>query len=129
MENIDSTIATLHELSRMGLRISIDDFGTGHSSLGRLKHLPINTLKIDRSFVQDLANNPDDAAIVKAIIAMARSLNLQVVAEGVETPEQLVFLREQQCDKLQGYLFSRPISTEEFTILLQERTCLVPDNY
>jgi EAL domain-containing protein (putative c-di-GMP-specific phosphodiesterase class I) len=76
-----------------------------------------------------LANDPDDAAIAKAIIAMARSLSLQVIAEGVETPEQLVFLREQQCDKLQGYLFSRPIPTAEFTILFQEKTCLVPGNY
>ena len=121
MDNIDSIIGILKELHQMGVKISIDDFGTGHSSLGRLKHLPINTLKIDRSFIRDMITNPDDAALTKAIIAMARSLNLQVIAEGVETPEQLTFLQEQHCDRLQGYLFSRPIPTDEFTKLLKEK--------
>lgn len=121
MDNLDSIIDILKELHQIGVKISIDDFGTGHSSLGRLKHLPINTLKIDRSFIRDMIANPDDAALTKAIIAMARSLNLQVIAEGVETSEQFMFLQEQRCDRLQGFFFSRPIPTDEFTKFLQEK--------
>lgn len=104
-----SVINTLQELDAMGVEISIDDFGTGYSSLSYLKRLPIDTLKIDRSFVQNIPSNADDAAITQAILAMARSLGIRVVAEGVETVEQLLFLRRHGCDALQGYYFSKPL--------------------
>jgi len=111
---------TLNELRAIRIRISIDDFGIGSSSLAYLKRLPIATLKIDRSFVRDLATDPDDASITSAIIAMAHSLKLNVVAEGVEAEEQLAFLRSQQCDEMQGYLFSPPVPAEAFSKLLRE---------
>jgi EAL domain-containing protein (putative c-di-GMP-specific phosphodiesterase class I) len=110
----------LNELRAIHIRISIDDFGIGSSSLAYLKRLPIATLKIDRSFVRDLATDPDDASITSAIIAMAHSLKLNVVAEGVETEEQLAFLRSQQCDEMQGYLFSPAVPAEAFSKLLRE---------
>src|SRR6266700_4087756 len=111
---------TLNALKAFPIRISIDDFGIGSSSLAYLKRLPIATLKIDRSFVRDLATDSDDASITSAIIAMAHSLKLNVVAEGVETEEQLAFLRSQQCDEMQGYLFSPPVPAEAFSKLLRE---------
>jgi diguanylate cyclase (GGDEF)-like protein len=120
MENVEATLSTLHELKAMGIHLSIDDFGTGYSSLSYLKRFPIDKLKIDRSFVLDISDNPDDAAIAVAIIAMAHSLKLKVTAEGVETKEQLEFLRAYQCDEMQGYYFSRPVPTEIMTQLLQE---------
>jgi EAL domain-containing protein (putative c-di-GMP-specific phosphodiesterase class I) len=98
----------------MGLRLSIDDFGTGYSSLSYLKHFPVDTLKIDRCFVHDLASVPDDAAITSAIIAMAHALDLRVVAEGVETEGHLTFLRSQGCDEVQGHLLGRPVPAERF---------------
>jgi diguanylate cyclase (GGDEF)-like protein/PAS domain S-box-containing protein len=103
---------------RLGMHVAMDDFGTGHSSLGQLKHLPIDKLKIDRSFVSELTEGADDAAIVKAIILMAHTLGLQVVAEGVETPEQHRFLCRNGCDHLQGFLYARPTPAEEITQLL-----------
>ena len=109
VENVDEVIDTLHTLNTMGLEVSIDDFGTGYSSLSYLKRYPIDTLKIDRSFVQDIATDPDDATIVTAIIAMAHSLQMNVIAEGVETEEQLAFLRQRGCDRCQGYYFSKPL--------------------
>jgi EAL domain-containing protein (putative c-di-GMP-specific phosphodiesterase class I) len=111
----------LNELSEMGVRTSIDDFGTGHSSLASLKRFPINELKIDKSFIKDIAVDPDTEAIVRAIIAMAHTLKIKVIAEGVETEEQLVFLQSNLCEEAQGYLFSPPLPEEEFTKLLREK--------
>ena len=102
----------LGELKSIGARLAIDDFGTGYSSLAYLKRLPIDTLKIDQEFVGDITTDPDDAAITATIITMAHSLQLKVVAEGVETAEQLAFLRAQHCDEIQGYWLSRPLSAE-----------------
>lgn len=124
MQNVETTLATLHELKDMGVRLAIDDFGTGYSSLSYLKRFPLDALKIDRSFVKDLPRDPEDAAITKAIIAMAHSLRLQVVAEGVETQEQLAFLQQHGCDVLQGYLFSRPVGAERLCGLLAETSPL-----
>jgi len=96
----------------MGIHISIDDFGTGYSSLSYLKRFPIDTVKIDQDFVRDLTT--DDAAIISAVISMARALNLRVVAEGVETEEQLAFLRREQCAEMQGFLYSEPLAPADF---------------
>jgi diguanylate cyclase (GGDEF)-like protein len=124
MKNTEETIRTLHDLSTMGIHLAIDDFGTGYSSLSYLKRFPIDAIKIDKSFVRDIAADADDAAIVKAIIAMAHALSLKVIAEGVETEDQLAFLRGSRCDAVQGYLFHRPLSQEElisrFTTVDQE---------
>jgi len=113
MQNAQSTIEILSHLSATGCRFAIDDFGTGYSSLSYLKRFPINVLKIDRSFVRDIPEDKDDAAIVNTIIAMAHSLKLEVIAEGVETEEQLGFIRACGCDGMQGYLFSRALPAEE----------------
>lgn len=120
MQNADYTIIILRDLKEMGLQISMDDFGTGYSSLSYLKKFPIDTLKIDQSFVRDLSTDPNDAAIANAIIVLAHSLKLKVVAEGVETPEQKAFLKEHDCDKTQGYLFSNPISAALFEALIRQ---------
>jgi len=119
MHNVGETMQKLTKLGDMGIRIAIDDFGTGHSSLAYLKRFPIDTLKIDRSFISDLPGDAEDKAITAAIITMGRSLGLTVVAEGVETGEQLDFLREQGCDEFQGYYFNRPMPAEQFAELLQ----------
>jgi EAL domain-containing protein (putative c-di-GMP-specific phosphodiesterase class I) len=109
----------LTAIKRMGVRLAIDDFGTGYSSLGQLKNFPIDTLKVDRSFIRDVATNAEDRAITEAIIAMGKTLNLTVVAEGVETMDQETFLREKACTEMQGYYFSRPIPAAEFATLLK----------
>jgi EAL domain-containing protein (putative c-di-GMP-specific phosphodiesterase class I) len=121
MENVEATIATLLALKKLEVKISIDDFGTGYSSLSYLKRLPIDTLKIDQSFVRNMPADADDAAIATLIISMAHSLNLSVVAEGVETEEQMRALRSQQCDIMQGYLVSRPVPGAEITKMLSRR--------
>jgi diguanylate cyclase (GGDEF)-like protein/PAS domain S-box-containing protein len=118
LKNADLAIDTLREFKLMGIQISIDDFGTGYSSLSYLKRFPVDALKIDRSFVNDCIENADDAAIVSAIISMAHSLKLQVVAEGVETGTQLEFLRSQNCDKMQGYLISPPMPASQLAAFL-----------
>ncbi len=121
MTHAEENIETLKKLKETGIRIAIDDFGTGYSSLGYLKRLPVDILKIDRSFVSDVTDNRDDAAIVEAIIAMARSLALHVIAEGVETVEQSQFLQARKCDEMQGYYFSHPLPVEEFERLILEK--------
>jgi EAL domain-containing protein (putative c-di-GMP-specific phosphodiesterase class I) len=119
MKHVDATAATLRTLRESGLRVAIDDFGTGYSSLSYLRNLPIDTLKIDQSFVRQISAGSDDSALVTAMITMARSLRMQVVAEGVETRQELDFLRSQLCDDAQGYLFSKPVPASVFVSVLQ----------
>lgn len=119
MDDVDNAIALLHELKQLGVQVAIDDFGTGHSSLSYLRRFPIDILKIDQSFVRDIAPEEDGAAIVRAIISLAHSLRLKVIAEGVETSEQLVYLHNHGCDQVQGYLFSRPVAAAEFEALIR----------
>jgi EAL domain-containing protein (putative c-di-GMP-specific phosphodiesterase class I) len=123
VDNTDTVPRVVEQIRAMGISISIDDFGTGYSSLLHLKRLPYDTLKIDREFVKDVTINAHDASMVRAIIAMAASLDLVVVAEGVETEEQREFLNELGCDEIQGYLVSKPISAAVFetTILRQSK--------
>ena len=118
MQDAKSTTAVLQALKELGVGIALDDFGTGYSSLTYLKRFPINALKIDRSFMRHVLTDDEDAGIVTAVIGMANSLNLRVIAEGVETQEQLQFLQAQSCGEAQGYLFSRPLAAEEFAKLL-----------
>ncbi|MCB5191629.1 EAL domain-containing protein [Methylobacillus arboreus] len=119
MQNAERASQMLQHFRNLGSHVLIDDFGTGYSSLGYLKHFPIDSLKIDRSFVRDIPQDSDDMAITQAIIAMAHSLKIKVVAEGVETQAQLDFLRAQRCDQLQGYIFSRPLSADDFIGMLR----------
>ena len=121
MNNVDLFIQKLIALKKLGVGISIDDFGTGYSSFGYLKQLPIDTLKIDRSFINDITNSEEDAAIVQAIIAMAHILKLKVVAEGVETANQLSLLEQYKCNAVQGYYLSRPLAAEDFVRMLRSR--------
>ncbi|MGH9458977.1 MAG: putative bifunctional diguanylate cyclase/phosphodiesterase [Thermoanaerobaculia bacterium] len=120
MQNAENSVRTLRELKSLGIMIAVDDFGTGYSSLNYLKRFPLTTLKLDQSFVRDVTEDPGDAAIATAVISMARTLNLELVAEGVETEEQLAFLRDRGCPRLQGYLFSRPLPAAEFAAFLRE---------
>lgn len=121
MENTAHTIATLGALRASRVSISIDDFGTGYSSLAYLRRFPIDKLKIDIAFIREVTSNPQDAAIARAIIELAHSLDLLVIAEGVETPEQLAFLRENHCDQIQGYLISKPLPLEELETFLRSQ--------
>ncbi|WP_193771133.1 putative bifunctional diguanylate cyclase/phosphodiesterase [Candidatus Magnetaquicoccus inordinatus] len=121
VENVEEAIQVLTQLRSLGLSIAMDDFGTGYSSLSYLKRFPIQTLKIDRSFIRDLPHHADDVAIVRAIVAMGKSLRLQVVAEGVENKEQLDFIAENRIDEIQGFFYSRPLPADAFVRLLQEK--------
>jgi len=124
MQDPDAAILVLRRLRELGIRISVDDFGTGYSSLSYLRRLPLDALKVDRSFVREVAVNPDDAAIARAIVTMAHSMNLKVIAEGVETEEQLGFLRANRCDEAQGFLFAKPVSAAAVTTMLMNDASL-----
>ncbi len=126
MHDVQEVVVVLQKLKSMGVMLSIDDFGTGYSSLSYLKRFPVDRLKIDQSFIKDVTSDPENAAIAQAVITLGHSLNLKVTAEGVETREQLQFLRDHQCDEKQGYLFSKPLPVEEFGKLLQEGRMLEP---
>ncbi|MBE0599198.1 MAG: EAL domain-containing protein, partial [Desulfuromonadales bacterium] len=121
MDNPTEAAQTMQHLKNLGVSLSLDDFGTGYSSLNYLRHFPVDSLKIDRSFIRDVATDPSGASVVTSIIAIAHNLGLTAVAEGVETREQLAFLAGCGCDIFQGYLFSKPLPAEEFTTLLGER--------
>src|SRR5437867_2333610 len=121
MQNAENTIYTLRELKALGVRIAMDDFGNGYSSLNYLKRFPIDTLKLDQSFVREITTDPTDAAIATAVIAMAHSLDLKVIGEGVETEEQFAFLTKQRCDRIQGYLFSAPLAPDQLEAYLLQR--------
>lgn len=119
LDNVDSVIATFQQLRDLGVKLAIDDFGTGYSSLSYLKRFPVDYVKIDQTFIRDLSPGGEDAAITRAIIAMAHSLELKVVAEGVETQAQMDYLKSQHCDEIQGYLISRPLAAEDFADMLR----------
>jgi diguanylate cyclase (GGDEF)-like protein len=123
MDDVEENINKMRQLRDMGINLSIDDFGTGYSSLSYLKCLPINVLKIHQSFVRDITTNPNDFAIAMSIITLAHSLNLKVIAEGVETMEQLELLRSSGCDEMQGYLFKKPVPPEELAAVVFENNC------
>jgi EAL domain-containing protein (putative c-di-GMP-specific phosphodiesterase class I) len=118
MQDAEASATMLEALKKMGVRLAIDDFGTGYSSLSYLKRFPIDTLKIDQSFVRDIDTDPDDGAIVSAVISMGKNLNQRVIAEGVESAEQLAFLQARQCDEGQGFMFSHPLPAKDFERLL-----------
>ena len=124
MQDVNGAIATMNKLQSLGVKIALDDFGTRYNSLINLITLPINTLKIDRSFIHNVANDPQKSAITQALIQMAHNLNLDVVAEGVETEAELAFLRQHNCNYMQGFLFSRPLPAAEFENLLLTNKCL-----
>jgi len=124
MGDPDKAVAALTRLKDIGVSISLDDFGTGYSSLGYLKRFPIDVLKIDKSFVDDVCASISDAAIARSVISLAHNLHMRVIAEGVETREQMAFLASQGCDEMQGYYFSRPLTAPAFTALLHEKRTL-----
>lgn len=118
--NTEHALKTLRQIKQLGVRLAIDDFGTGYSSLAQLKSFPVDTIKVDRSFIRDLPQSPNDRAITEAIIGVGKSLSLNVVAEGVETPEQLQYLRDSACNEMQGFYFSRPVDADAFADLLRQ---------
>lgn len=118
MQEAEATIAKLHALKALGIRLAVDDFGTGYSSMAYLSSLPIDTLKIDRAFVGKMGQHPEDAAIVRAIVMLAKTLRLSITSEGIETAEQLDHLRALECDQGQGYHFSRPLPPDQLQALL-----------
>jgi EAL domain-containing protein (putative c-di-GMP-specific phosphodiesterase class I) len=120
MSDVAQAVELMHKMKGLGINLSIDDFGTGYSSLSYLSRFPIDVLKIDRSFVNDISDDVNDAAIVASIIALAHNLKLAVIAEGVETPEQLHYLRHHGCDEMQGYYFSKPLAAGDFEALLRQ---------
>jgi EAL domain-containing protein (putative c-di-GMP-specific phosphodiesterase class I) len=122
MDNPGKAIDIMNRLHERGIRMSIDDFGTGYSSLSYLKKFKVYKLKIDQSFVRDISHDPDDKAIVTAIINLASSMGLQTIAEGVETASQLAYLRLQGCDEVQGYYFSRPVPADQFEAFVLQQT-------
>jgi len=124
MRNVPRAIKVLNAIQSRGIRLAIDDFGTGYSSMSLMKQFPIDTIKIDRSFVRDLPNDTEDQAIAQAIISMGKALGMTIIAEGVETIEQETFLREHACDEMQGFLFSKPLPSEQLADLLRPRRCL-----
>lgn len=119
MQNVEDTLVTLRAIKTLGVRLSIDDFGTGYSSLSYLRRFPIDVLKIDQSFIRGLSHNSQDAQLIGAIISLGKSLDLNIIAEGVETLEQLAFLKAHQCEEGQGFLFSKAVAADEFAQLLQ----------
>jgi len=119
MDNPESTVATLHRLKALGLKLNIDDFGTGYSSLAYLQRFPVDTMKIDRSFVSRVAEGVENSEIVRTIVHLAHSLNMKVTAEGIENPEQLAHLQGLQCENAQGYLFSKPLPAQDALRLLE----------
>jgi len=125
LQDSDQPLAVMKTLDDQGINLSLDDFGTGYSSLSYLKRFPLQVLKIDRSFIHDLEENRNSRALVEAIIAMGHSLKLEIVAEGVETEEQLSFLRSRNIKMIQGYFFSPPVPAEEFRALLQDESMIV----
>jgi EAL domain-containing protein (putative c-di-GMP-specific phosphodiesterase class I) len=124
MRNVSRAIKILDAIQSRGIRLAIDDFGTGYSSMSLMKHFPIDTIKIDRSFIRDLPVDSEDQAIAQAIISMGKALGMTVVAEGVETPEQQAFLRSHACDEMQGFLFSKPVPPRQMAELLRAAPAL-----
>jgi len=124
MQDTRSTALVLAELKKLGLRLALDDFGTGYSSLSYVRRFPIDTLKVDQSFVRDLSSDPNDASVVSAVINMGKSLQMRVVAEGVETAQQLAFLEAQGCHEAQGFHFGRPLTAAACTAFLRRANCL-----
>jgi EAL domain-containing protein (putative c-di-GMP-specific phosphodiesterase class I) len=120
MQDVERAVKTMEELEALGVQISIDDFGTGYSSLSALKNFPVARLKIDKSFIDELTTNESDKAVTSAVISLGQKLNLRVIAEGVETAEQVAFLRQNNCDEIQGYHFSKPIGSEAIADLLKD---------
>ena len=123
-KNATVTFSVLNEMKKMGVKLAIDDFGTGYSSLSQLRQFPVGKLKIDRSFIRDVETSPDAAVIATAVISLAKTLNLKVIAEGVETGGQLAFLRSHDCDEMQGYYFSRPLLGKDIPELLQSNSTM-----
>jgi EAL domain-containing protein (putative c-di-GMP-specific phosphodiesterase class I) len=120
MKHAESSASILVSLRQLGVKVAVDDFGTGYSSLSYLRKFPLDALKIDQSFVRQISTSPEETTIVRAIISMGRSLNLRIIAEGVETVEELDFLKLHQCEEAQGYYFSRPVPPAKFAELLSD---------